>query len=217
MMIVSHKLRLLHIHVPKTGGTTINAVIKAWDPDATSLTQRPHEPVGFIAQAYPDVFSSYLKIASVRNPWARTVSLYHYRKASLNTGAGRHWPQHWPSKDDVASMDFHEFVENGANETECETCPPRDANRIVWLEPSCFAWISIDGVISVDRVLRTETLAKDLSVLCSELGLAATAIPHLNQSHSGSYRSHYDSASSANVADRYRKDIDAFGYTFGLP
>lgn len=214
MITVSHKLRLLHIHVPKTGGTTINSVIQEWDPDAKSLTSRSHEPISFIAQAHPEIFNDYLKIACVRNPWARAVSLYRYRQVMAGTNTSPHWPAHWPGKDIVAEMDFRELVEKGAAEPDCEICPPRDANRVVWLEPSCFAWIAIDGAVAVDRILRTEALADDLTALCTELGLSPTAIPHLNQSHRSPYQPYYDSTSRDSIAQRYRKDIDAFGYEF---
>lgn len=214
MLLVSHKLQLLHIHVPKTGGTTINSVLRDWDKNAKPLTRRAHEPAAFVAEAYPDEFENYIKIASVRNPWARAVSLYNYRRASLETRQHENWPPHWPSQNEVAGMDFLQFLQKGASESECEICPPRDANRTVWLEPSCSAWLSIEGQICVDRVLRTETLDDDLRALCKDLGAPSSQIPHLNKTTNRSYQSYYNDQTRAFIAERYRADVSTFGYAF---
>lgn len=214
MAFVSHKLKLLYIHVPKTGGTTLTSVLRTWDPEVERLSERNHEPISFVAKARPKVFNTYLKIASVRNPWARTVSLFAFRKASLKAQQTKSWPPHWPSRDDVASTSFEQFLQKGAAEIECEICPPRDANRTVWLEPSCFSWVAIDGHVAVDQILRTESLTDDLSALAARLGLPEIPVPYLNKSHPGRYQSYFDSASSTYIANRYRTDVDAFGYSF---
>ncbi|MEM0898830.1 MAG: sulfotransferase family 2 domain-containing protein [Pseudomonadota bacterium] len=213
-MIISHKLQLFHVHVPKTGGTTINAVIKSWDPSAENLTERGHEPLSFIANTFPKIFSEYLSIACVRNPWARVVSLYDYRKISIDRIPQGGWPPHWPSRDQVNSMSFHEFLNEAMVEDECEICPPRDAEKCVWLEPSCSAWISIGRKIAIDRVLRTETLGDDLKKLGSELGVTGRDIPRLNQGVKRNYQDAYDRSQREFVGKRYDIDVENFGYRF---
>jgi hypothetical protein len=41
------------------------------------------------------------------------------------------------------------------------------------------------------------------------------ALPHANSSEHGSYRDYYTQETAKLVAERYQRDLDAFGYRFG--
>lgn len=72
-MNISHKHKCIFFHVPKTGGSSIEA-LPMWDawtghfPRAAELGQ----------SLGPAQWENYFKFAFVRNPWDRLVSLYHY-------------------------------------------------------------------------------------------------------------------------------------------
>jgi len=76
----------------------------------------------------------------------------------------------------------------------------------------------VRGEIAVDRVLRYESLADELAVVWSELGLPGS--PDLPHAKSGtrprgpSYRSYYDDDSRERVATLFEAPIKELGYTF---
>ena len=93
--MISHGHRCIFVHIPKTGGTSIEDVI--W-PDTR---MEEHLWMGFVSkyrnkyqtgglqhllarqirqEVGADIFDDYFKFAVVRNPWDRAVSQYSYTK-----------------------------------------------------------------------------------------------------------------------------------------
>jgi hypothetical protein len=70
----------------------------------------------------------------------------------------------------------------------------------------------------VDRVLRYESLAEELAVVWSELGLPGSPdLPHAKagtRPRGASYRDSYDDASRERVADLFAAPIAELGYEF---
>src|SRR4051794_23728126 len=134
-------------------------------------------------------FESYFSFAIERNPWDAVVSLYHWKTRDTAPGPG---PQ-----------PFGEYVASEAVETFATK-----QQRIYRL----------DGRVAVDRVLRYESLAEELATVWAELGLPGS--PDLPHAKSGtrppgsSYRSYYDDASRARVAELFAAPIADFGYEF---
>ena len=84
-MPVDHDRKLLFIHIPKTGGTTILTLLGLWNkqraPDFQKLfgdfgpVDLQHLTLAQTAQFLtPLEFASYFRFAFVRNPWDRAVS-----------------------------------------------------------------------------------------------------------------------------------------------
>ena len=69
------------------------------------------------------------------------------------------------------------------------------------------------GSRGLDVVGRFETLTTDFEAVCAELGIDAH-LEATNSSARGPYRSYYDDTTRQVVADRFRDDIDTFGYEF---
>src|SRR3989338_5883908 len=88
-MPIYHKHRLIHVHIPKTGGTSIEKYLGhkfnikqsypefLWGRDQEKKVIMHHLNCQQILE-YVDrgVFDSYLKFAIVRNPYDRLVSEY---------------------------------------------------------------------------------------------------------------------------------------------
>ena len=76
--LVIPELKLAYIHIPKTAGTSISSWMRK------QLTKKNIEFInyGHIHQSLKDlaVPNDYTIISSIRNPWDRMVSVYHYAK-----------------------------------------------------------------------------------------------------------------------------------------
>lgn len=65
-----------------------------------------------------------------------------------------------------------------------------------------------------DFILRYEQLPEDFSRLCDILGLTKKSLPLLNQGNRRPYPDYYDSELIQIVGERFREDIELFGYEF---
>jgi hypothetical protein len=75
--MISHEHRCIFIHIPRTGGTSIEVAFTGNDlfnviPFQKHLTARQSKDF------YGDYWDDYFKFSIVRNPWDRVISLYHF-------------------------------------------------------------------------------------------------------------------------------------------
>ncbi len=197
----------LFVHIPKTAGNSImRAFGVGWD-DHMDLT-RYREKLG------ADVLASAFKFAVVRNPWDRVLSEYNFqRKKAQRADTVRLW-LHRP---DGGERGFSEWVAHAL--THPEEHSPRDwggktSEGIHRMSPQ-IDWISLDGEIAVDYVARMESLRRDFREICERMNVPSRRLPRRNWKFHWPYRRYYDAETRDRVADYYRRDIEAFGYTFG--
>jgi hypothetical protein len=74
--MISHKHKLIFVHLPRTGGTAIESVIcgKSW---GKIDKKTKHVDWKVAKKIYKKEWDGYLKFGVVRNPWDLMVSLYH--------------------------------------------------------------------------------------------------------------------------------------------
>ena len=207
--MISHRLKSIFVHIPKTGGTSIERTF--WREDEFV---EENLWMGFVSkfsckyqtgglqhlrasqirrEVGQNVFDSYFKFSVVRNPWDRLVSAYHYcqRHPGLFAYAGI---------DTEASFDH--FLASTAK------------RRHVHWEPQVRFLYDDDGRCLVDKVCRFERLVDEVSGIGKKLGQKVDAVPHLGKSKRRHYSEYYDATTRAFVADRYAADIRMFHYEF---
>lgn len=208
-MLISDHHRFVFIHVPKTGGDSIDKMLRAHVPDVRKQKMTRHAPYGDILALEPDI-ADYWSFAMVRNPWARMVSWWSMidkwnhawgpasGKPQIKRGGMKDGNKMWRRVAEFA--DFDEFILRGTDEI------PR------------LAMPQIDYLLApgrrVDFIGRTESLAADMATIQRELGLPVSEIPRRNTTSHGSYRDYYSPAARDRVADVYARDLEAFGYEF---
>jgi hypothetical protein len=212
--------QIVFIHVPKTGGTSIEQLLGLdrpeclWSPsplDGLQPVNRtpqhytwgellPHLPPGLAARAF--------KFAFVRNPWDRFLSEYMWRRSwyfNRPRSGSYYGTRHLESLDAfVRALDL-------VPEERTHATRGFDAH----LEPQRSFLVGEDGALAMDFVGRFETFAADVGRVCRRLEVDAHALPHAmaGPPRSG-YRGHYSSQARSAVARFYREDIEAFDYSF---
>lgn len=201
-MPVSHDLKCVFVHVPKTGGTSIEhalGLLGDWRQEnkatmfgsiespaleSTSHSTRylQHLSANDLRRLLPAQFATFFRFAFVRNPWDRIVSAYCYLMRAKGTS-------------------FNEFLERTEGASHAHLVP-----QYGYIEDSA-------GECLVDYVGRFETLASDFAEVCAKLGIRRE-LPFLNPSWHGPYQGYYDDASRKLVERRYGEDIERFRYTF---
>jgi hypothetical protein len=205
-MLISTEKKLLFVHIQKTGGTSIGHVLRRCVPDAREFLGT-HDHALWAKKALGADYDNYFKFAFIRNPWDRLVSWYIMIKekgaSSPRNDLNRLWRYVLNN-----SQNFEEFLLNCT-----DTIEDVDGQK-------SFLYNQVDyisdehGDKMVDFVGRYENFAADARTLFERIGIARAEIPHVNKSQHLHYSSYYTEQTRELVAERFRKDIEAFGYDF---
>jgi hypothetical protein len=205
-MPFSTRYNCLFIHVPRTGGTTVEKILgiyREWPTlDLNILRGRlaigkeeyqlQHLSIQEAFQFLPSSAANCFAFAFVRNPWDRMVSEYFWQQ------------YYWP--DGGGSGDFELFIDracaivNAREELEGRNCHYRP--QIEFLGDK----ISFVG--------RFENFEADLRKVLTALGFEKIEMRHEYKTPHQCYRQYYNDTSQKRVARAYESDIDAFKYNF---
>jgi sulfotransferase famil protein len=206
--MISHQYGCIFIHIPKTGGKSVQRFF--------ATNWQNHEDISCYAQDLePRIFKSYYKFAVVRNPWDRIVSDYNYQRKKRSQADHRLFIHDERGN----NRSFSQWLEAVLSDPFC--CEPAEWGAHVsqgihrW-SPQV-DWISINGKIAVDRVLRMENLQEDFAELCGTLGLPSRELPCCNWRCHRHYSYYHDESTRRLVEKYYAKDIETFGYRFDSP
>ncbi|MBV9010049.1 MAG: sulfotransferase family 2 domain-containing protein [Verrucomicrobia bacterium] len=212
--MVSHKYKCIFVQVPKTGSTSVRAILgkpirphlNLWEikllmenywPVRGSRRDRVIEALYLFLpkerrmKRGREQFDTYFKFGFVRNPWDRVVSLYERREAS-------------GPKD---SMSFEQFVD--LIQYSSATCIHSSPHRyqLDW-------FVDPDGKVLADFIGRFERLEEDWAFVASKLG-TTQPLPHWRANpRARHYTEYYNSRTRDVIANRFRVDIETFGYQF---
>lgn len=211
--MISHPHECIFVHVPKTGGQSVEAVFQAAlglegrEGRAALLLREnrdraagPRRLAHLYAAEYVACghigaadFARYFKFAVVRHPFDRAVSEYRYRAAAL-MARGRMVPG-FDGFLDTPEVDEH-----------------LDAAR--HMVPQVRFTHGADGACLVDQVIRFERLGEEIAPVLARLLGRETPLPHRNRSGAavGVTRAGLTAAQRARLRTRYAADFEAFGY-----
>ncbi len=206
--MISDQYRCIFVHIPKSGGTSIEDVIWPLPRCESDLW------MGFIdayhnkyqtgglqhltaAQIRTEVgemrFAAYWRFSIVRNPFDRLVSQY----ASM------------PKRPDLC--EFIGFAPDGDFSAYLDAIARKP--HVQWMSQVAFL-TGDDGALLVDTLYRYETFAQGAVAIFARLGLAARHIPHANRGDRGPYQDYYGAAERRFVAEMFAADLARFGYRF---
>ncbi len=217
-MLLSPKYGFLFVHIAKTGGTSVRSALEGlrWrDPWYLAMflcSRLSHLSGHRIAAKLPrhakaiaaqemlprDFYESLFKFAFVRNPWDLQVSSFHHIRRERPHYLGGH-------------EDFPGFLR-----WKLDPERPYQYHVDTSIELQSDYLIDLHGRVIVDFIGRYERLEADFTDACKRIGIPAPALPHRRQAtdRSKDYRSYYDDATAALVAERFKADIDLLGYRF---
>ena len=201
--MISLQKRFLFVHVPKTGGNSIQGVLKQYSEDRI-VADAPHQDgierfeivndrfrthkhsslAEYRNAMAPAVFASLYKFAVIRNPWDWMISLYFS-------------PHRGRSGWDPAA--FREVVDEAGT-----------LRRYIRIEPGAGGPLDAD----IDFLMRFERLNDDFEAACESVGIPPEPLARRNQSQREHYSNYYDDALQALVAEKFHEEIAFGNYQF---
>ncbi|MCP5025245.1 MAG: sulfotransferase family protein [Actinomycetia bacterium] len=219
-MPVYRKHQLLHIHIPKTGGTSIEEYFHSVDdmvwglPSWVGQEERQGRWFEFQHLSLPELreftgneFDQYESFAVVRDPYARLVSEFRWRQAistdhphsttrgfesiaAFLSAIPRDIDTHW--EDHIGSADQSE------------------ANFLIHVRPQHHYIFDAGGTLLVDHVLRFERLRQELTPLLQSRGLSADTF---NSTPSWALEEYFDQGQLDLVSEIYARDLARLPYS----
>lgn len=205
--MISHSHKCIFVHIPKCGGSSLEAVI--WPGERTEsdlwmgFIDRYHNKYQtgglqhlhadqILADAGEVVFHSYFKFAFVRNPFDKAVSQFVYMRTR---------------------PDLRDFVGMNENDSFSQYLDLISTRTHVQWEPQSNFLFDANGTSLVDFVGRFEAFPADTRRVLDRLKLSQE-IPHLNRGAHLDYATYYNEHDIARVERLYARDLVAFDYRF---
>lgn len=84
--MINHKYKCIFVHIPRTGGTSIEAAFEGPEGKAKSMHCTAQQMQQLAGES---IWNEYFKFSFVRNPWDLIITLYHasyFRKINSKSG-----------------------------------------------------------------------------------------------------------------------------------
>lgn len=201
--------RLAFIHIPKTGGTYVGRLKASWNlrylghacvVDLSQKNAFPYVQTGIDRTVSYQEINKYYAFAIVRNIFEWLVSY---------AGHAGGWN---PDYRDLNHYDYKnaqkgfEYLVKTISDRDSSVWPNR---KLIFFQLFCN-----NGRFCVDRLLRTETLDADLSILASDFGVPYQIVLKQRVGKHKDYRKYYNDPLIELVQNTWRKELKLFGYTF---
>lgn len=220
--MIHRRHSFIFIHIPKTGGTSVEDVLwpqdrqdAGWGYDKTlpgflqHLTCKQIVDRGFVDES---TFRHCFKFVIVRNPWDRCVSEYLWRikkhgnfvNAKINI---KEYGAPQVSADEIRNLSLLGFLN--------KNYPWREVSYQQHDATQCAYVMDNNARSLVDFIGRFERLQSDFDRICDAIGIPRSKLPHKKKMDRLPYWEYYDEETRKIVASKYREDIETFQYTFG--
>ena len=207
--MISHKHRCIFVHIPRTGGTSIEDIIWPGARTETELWMGFVEPMRnryqtgglqhlLARQIRTDVgaetFDAYFKFSVVRNPWDKVISQYSFmrQRPDLRAYVGL--------EDDAPLAKYLERI--------------AEVEHVHWMPQVSFIQ-DTEGLEIVDLIGRFEALGPEMRKVLARIDINCALLPHMKASErEREYRCYFNTETRLAVARMYAADIEHFGYIF---
>lgn len=198
--MINHKHKLIFIHIPRTGGTTIERALCGRDWFNIHAPSK-HLTAHSAKKIYAEYWEEYFKFTFVRNPWDRMVSLLKYGSFYGVSLGDRNIIN---TENYFTNFKKVEYDQRYFNENQFNNHNP--------IKESVYQ--NIFGT-EMDFIGKLESLEGDLSKICSINKMKCAKLHHAEKSlNRKQYRKYYDTKTRQLIEEKYYKDIKLFNYEF---
>lgn len=215
--MISLQNKFLFIHVPKTGGNSIQNILHNYSEDEIVTLAKHQDRIERFEvrnsqynitkhstlSHYKSIldtktYNSLFKFATIRNPWDMMISFYFSPHRSVSE---------WDRNNFIALVDRMptlrnyvcemSFLEKALARTGVKT---NIANRKLGMD--------------IDFLIRFEHLDEDFELVCKKIGIPYSHLPKRNSSTRSHYSTYYDEELKEIVRKKFKEEIVIGNYTF---
>ena len=199
--MIDDKHKFIFIHIPKTGGTSIELTFKK-----RIKGSHKHLTLFDYENELKTEIEKYFVFSVIRNPWDRLVSYWKYRQGK----------PHAPIDGKLNEFDkWLKFISSlDLNNLNGKTARGNIPDFRMGLDLQFNSLLNKKNEINVN-LIRFENLQEDFNTICDKIGIPQQQLPHKNATKHKHYTEYYDDETREIVAEKYAKDIENFGYEFG--
>lgn len=215
--MISIEKRFLFIHVPKTGGNSIQNILKDYSEDNIVVLAKHQDGIErfevrnskynitkhstlshYKSVLDVNTYRSLFKFAIIRNPWDMMISYYFSPHRGITE---------WNRKNFISLMKkvptLHQFI--------CEKSSP---DRI-WVKFGAKSASLIKRFnTDINFLMRFEHLEDDFRVVCERLDIPFSHLPKRNASARTHYSKYYDDELKEIVRKKFAEEIEFGNYMF---
>lgn len=193
--MINHEHKFLFLHLPKTGGTSINKFFN--DKFDNNKRDFGHP---YLSEYKCNNFDDYFKFTIVRNPYDRLVSAFFYMKEYSKFQSDINFRKKWKLEHDT----FESFV--------IEKLPIIVGNKNT--RPRHFKPQVEFGTAGLDYIGSFVTMQDDMNFICDEIGIDRQDLPHVNSSNHKRYDEYYNEELLNIVKTLYLEDFNNYEHLF---
>lgn len=214
--MLSLEKKLLFIHVPKTGGNSVQNILSDYSEDKIVSENELQDGVErfevkskypgltkhstlweYKAAIEPDVYKSLYIFSTIRNPWDMMISYYF----SPNMG--------------VTEWDRNDFIKL-LKKTPTLDYYIQEFSLLRRFMYKLGLDIDKSGKLDkdIDFLMRVENLNEDFKHVCNEIGVTYKELPVRNKSSRKHYSTYYDEELVEKVAKKFHKEITFGRYVY---
>jgi hypothetical protein len=204
--MISKKNKIIFVHVPKTGGSSIEkCLVNIFDenisvngdqtivkgvlkkPKKNSFNSLKHATAEELKLQYgEEIFNDYVKFSVVRNPWDRLLSLYYW-------SAGKSKPYN-------KKLFINNFLPK----------EPDNSPRSVWTLNKYLC--DKEDNLLVDNLINFDDLNNSFNDFCVKISLGEKKLPHINarKTQKFGYKDIMDKEVIEMIGEYYKKEINKF-------
>lgn len=196
--MIFHKSQSIFLHIPKTGGTSIEKALFKKIPDPytfdshlmfglVDLQYSQHFNIANISKYSPVNIDKYFIFTFVRNTWDRLVSAYRYL---------------------YQKQEFGPFIKSRCEELQHNRLSQTDHfnTQMVFIKNDA-------GCVVPNFIGYFDNLQKDFDEVCDKIGVSKTILPQINKSYNSKpYQKYYDNYLSGLVKETYKEEIEFFDF-----
>ena len=201
---VIEEYKTMHLPVYKAGSTTIQRTLSKITSDRKKI--HPFASSRDFLKKYKD---EYFMFSLSRNPYDRLVSGYFDKINKSYEGSGKVYRNLGP-RNFHKDMSFKEFVK--------ELFKDKDKDVEEHFRSQYRLLADKQGNLIPHFIGKVENFDEDFKKVCQRMGIPDEKIPKIEKQNTTKrdrdYRKYYDEETKKLVQERYKKDLELFGYEF---
>ena len=220
--MISTELKCIYIHIPKTGGTSIESKLGFHNGEEIARHQDHRRYRNLESSVWPPSRGAWSPMSFLRFGFQRirgvqegfdfpsAADLDSFYKFAIVRNP---WDRVYSWYRNVMRDENHQ-AELGVN-SQCGFGDFITNHLDTWAMNSQLDWlIDSDGEMAMDYVGKFETLQESFDEIGKALGFDDTQLPVLLHSGKTDYRGAYEAKLVDKIADRYAREIEYFEYSF---